>query len=88
MNNFEDRLSAIEQRNLRVEMDKGWETSWIRRGTIAGVTYVCAIILLNILGHDGAWKHAFVPVMGYLLSTLSLPAIKKLWIEQKVKQRV
>ena len=82
---FDERLEAVEQRNARVEFDKAWETSWIRRGLIAGITYICAIILLNILGHDGAWKHAFVPVMGYLLSTLTLPAAKKAWLERKRK---
>jgi hypothetical protein len=87
MSDLEARISAIELRNARVSFDKAWETSWIRRGMIAGITYVCGIILLNILGHEGAWKHASVPVMGYLLSTLSLPAVKKLWVERKEKER-
>lgn len=85
---MEDRLRAIEERNHRVEADKAWETSWVRRGMIAGVTYICGIILLNVLGHEGAWKHAFVPVMGYLISTFSLPPIKKMWIEKKMQQKV
>ncbi|MDR3423988.1 MAG: hypothetical protein P4M13_02770 [Alphaproteobacteria bacterium] len=80
-----ERLDAIEKRNARVEYDKAWETSWVRRGLIVGVTYVCADILLNILGSAGAWKDAFVPVMGYVLSTLTLPAAKKIWLERKTK---
>jgi hypothetical protein len=87
MTDIHARLGAIEERNLRVTYDKAWETSWVRRGLIAGITYACAFILLNILGHDEAWKHAFVPVMGYLLSTLSLPAVKKIWIAQQEKQK-
>jgi hypothetical protein len=83
----EERLQQVEERNARVEFDKGWEISWVRRGLISGITYVCAIILLNILGHDGAWKHALVPVMGYLLSTLSLPAVKKLWITRQIEKK-
>jgi len=83
MSNLEERLAAIEERNARVQTDKGWETSWTRRGLIAAITYICAIILLNILGHDGAWKHAFVPVMGYLLSTLTLPRVKKMWLKHR-----
>lgn len=79
----EERFKAIEERNARVESDKAWEISWTRRGLIAGITYICAFILLNILGHEGAWKHALVPVMGYLLSTLSLPMIKEIWLKQK-----
>jgi len=54
---------------------------------IMGITYACAFIMLNILGHDGAWKHACVPVMGYLLSTCTLPPIKKAWIGAKRKTK-
>jgi hypothetical protein len=87
MANLEDRVIVIEARNVRVTYDKAWELSWTRRGLIAGITYVFAFVLLNILGHDGAWKHALVPVMGYLLSTLSLPAAKKIWIERMERQK-
>ena len=87
MPSIEERLSVIEERNARVQLDKAWEISLLRRGLISGIIYICAVILLNILGHEGAWKHAFVPVMGYVLSTLSLPAIKKLWISHKTKEQ-
>lgn len=80
-----DRLAVIEARNRRVEDDKAWETSWLRRGIIAGVTYVCAIVLLTLLGHDAALLHALVPVMGYLLSTLSLPVVKSFWLQHHRK---
>jgi hypothetical protein len=87
MLDLEERLHIIEARNTRVEYDKAWETSFIRRSLIAGITYGCSVILLSVMGHDGVLKHALVPVMGYLLSTFSLPPIKKLWIEkQKAKQ--
>lgn len=85
MPSIENRLSAIEERNARVEADKGWETSWTRRCFVVAITYICAFILLNILGHDEAWQHAFVPVMGYVISTLSLPAVKAFWIHQLSK---
>ena len=87
MANLEDRVALIEARNAHVSYNKAWEISWTRRGLIAGITYVFAFILLNILGHDGAWKHALVPVMGYLVSTLSLPAVKKIWIEHQERKK-
>ena len=87
MPNLEERVWAIEERNASVSYDKAWETSWVRRGLIMGITYICAFILLNILGHDGAWKHALVPVMGYLLSTLSLPPIKTIWLKHWDEKR-
>jgi len=82
---LDERVAAIESRNARVEADKAWEVSWFRRGMIAVITYVFAFVLLNILGHDGAWKHALVPVAGYVLSTLSLPAVKEWWMVRRVK---
>ncbi|MBP7252085.1 MAG: hypothetical protein KBA75_01220 [Alphaproteobacteria bacterium] len=85
MSELAERLAAVEARNARVHADKAWETSWTRRGLIAGITYACAIILLTLLGHDAVFKHALVPVMGYLLSTLSLPFVKNLWLKQQQK---
>lgn len=85
MKDLEKRIKALEARNRKVEADKAWETSWTRRGLIAGITYACAIILLTLLGHDAVFKHALVPVMGYLLSTLSLPFVKNLWLKQQQK---
>jgi hypothetical protein len=87
MADLEARLRAVEERNARVTYDKAWETSWLRRGLIAGVTYACGFVLLNILGHEDAWKHALVPVMGYLLSTFSLPPIKKMWLKRETEKR-
>lgn len=82
MSDIESRLAAIETRNARVEGDKAWETSWVRRGAIALVTYICAIVLLTLLGHEGVWTQACVPVAGYILSTLSLPVLKSLWLQR------
>ena len=82
---FSTRLEAIEARNRRVADDKAWETSWLRRGSIAGITYVSAVVLLAFLGHDAAFLQALVPVLGYLLSTLSLPVIKSIWLKHHHK---
>lgn len=80
---LESELSAIKARNARVERDKAWETSWIRRGFIMAITYVIAASYMHISGLGNALMGAFVPVGGYLLSTLSLPVIKRLWLEKK-----
>ena len=40
MPDIEERHRGIEERNTRVEIDKAWETSWTRRGLIAG-NYLC-----------------------------------------------
>ena len=78
---FNESIKQLEARNRRVEANKAWEISWTRRGVISIVIYICAVVLLMFLGHDGAWKHACVPMMGYVVSTLSLPSIKEIWIK-------
>ena len=77
-------ITAIHARNARVEADKAWETSWTRRLCIAGLTYIFMNIWLPILGVEHAWMHASVPTIGYLLSTLSMAAVKKHWLQKRV----
>lgn len=76
---LEERVAAIEERNNRVEADKAWETSFARRAGIAVVTYIVISCTLMVIGHDGAWIHSVVPVLGYLLSTLALRFLRTAW---------
>jgi hypothetical protein len=82
----EDRLSAIESRNAKVEADKAWETSLARRGFLALITWLAAGFTLSLLGSENAWILALVPVMGYIISTLSLPYIRQFWLTKVHKQ--
>ncbi len=76
----EEALQALQERNRRVEADTAWECSLTRRGCIAGITYVVGCLLLWSLGSPLFWLQALVPATGYVLSTLSLPWIKRRWI--------
>ena len=80
-------LDGIVQRNARVEADKAWETSWARRFLIAALTYIFLLIYLPMLGHDKAYLHATVPVIGYLFSTLTVPFIKNWWLKNRYKKK-
>lgn len=82
MENPESQIAAIVERNKRVEADKAWEVSWIRRITIAVLTYAVAVLFLWLIGNEGFWLNAAVPALGYLLSTLSLPWVKRRWIRR------
>lgn len=72
-------LEQIKQRNQRVEADKAWETSWVRIGSVALITYVVALLVMRALGVEQFWLQAFIPTIGYILSTQSLPVIKRWW---------
>jgi len=78
---LEDKVSTIEQRNKRVELDKEWETSVVRRILLIIFTYLSIALYLNAIGVDNPWLNAIVPALGFLLSTLTLPYFKELWIK-------
>ncbi len=80
-------LDPILQRNARVEADKAWETSWARKLMICVLTYVFLLIYLPMLGHEKAYLHATVPVFGYLFSTVTIPFVKKWWLENRYKKK-
>ncbi len=81
---IEQELLAIKERNRKVEIDKAWEVSWVRRGFIATFTYAIALAWLLIIHESHAVLKALVPSLGYVLSTLSLPALKKRWVKNNV----
>lgn len=72
-------IIEIKQRNQKVEMDKAWEISWTRRILISLLTFIVAETWLVIIHEPNSWLKALVPVFGYILSTLTIPVIKKIW---------
>ncbi len=81
-----DDVTAIQERNARVEADKVWETSWTRRIIITLGTYVIIGSYLTYLKVEQAWLHAFVPAIAYLLSTLGLYYVKIIWLKNLYKR--
>lgn len=76
---FEKEIQDLKDRNKRVELDKAWERSWFRKISITLITYVVAIVWLSLIKESNVLLKAIVPVAGYILSTLSLPLLKKVW---------
>lgn len=74
------RIEKLEARNKRVEADKAWETSWMRRGAIMILTYVVVVAYLQFVVRINPWINALVPVLGFTLSTLTISALKNWWI--------
>lgn len=81
MTTTEERFSQIERRNRRVEAEKAWETSGTRRAWIFAFTYLVALAWLILINDTDPALKALVPAAGWLLSTLSLPWIKKRWMK-------
>ena len=81
--NIEKRIKNIEERNKRVELDKAWETSFTRRLLIIVLTYI-VISLFFLFAHiERPFINSIVPSLAFVLSTLSMPYFKRIWIRNK-----
>lgn len=80
---LESALQQIEERNQRVESEKAWETSLTRRVSILVITYLIASVVLLSIEAERPFLSALVPTAGFFLSTLSLPVVKKSWLESE-----
>lgn len=82
---LEKRIAKIEKRNSTVERDKKWETSFTRRICIIIFTYLSIALYLHFIVGIDPWINAIVPALGFLLSTLTLPSIKRFWTKHIYK---
>ncbi|MFA7243692.1 MAG: hypothetical protein WC080_00105 [Patescibacteria group bacterium] len=80
---LEDEIVKIKSRNLSVELDKAWETSWARRILIAVFTYLAISLYLLAIKIDQPFLNAIVPTVGFMLSTLTLPWFRSIWEKNK-----
>ncbi len=77
---IENEINKVKERNKRVELDKKWETSTIRRICICILTYIVVITYSYIIKkYDSIFLSSLVPVIGFTLSTLSLGLVRKMW---------
>jgi len=76
-------IEEIKERNRRVEKDKAWETSWERKILVAILTYVVVVLFFIFAKLPNPFINAIVPTLGFLLSTLSISFVKKLWLKNK-----
>lgn len=79
---LDKRVSAIEERNKRVEADKRWETSMFRRLFITSLTYLVITTFLLVTNNERPFLIALVPATGYFLSTLVVDPVKTWWLNK------
>lgn len=79
-------IKSIKERNARVEADKAWETSPVRRGILAIATYIVVVLFLLIINAENPFLAAIVPAGAYLLQQYSMPFIKKIWVKEVYKK--
>lgn len=85
LNEIENRIIKIEERNKRVELDKAWEISFQRKLLIFVLTYLTIGLFMSFINVDRPFLNAIVPSLGFLFSTLSIPLFKNIWIKSQKK---
>ena len=77
---LKEEIEKIKKRNKRVEKDKEWETSLTRKLTIAVSTYIVVVLYSYFISKfSNIFLTSLVPVIGFVLSTLSLNMVRKIW---------
>jgi len=79
LEDLERRVTDIEERNRRVELDKSWETSLTRKIIVSALTYIVIVIFFVFADLPNPLYNSIMPTAAFLLSTLTLPFIKKTW---------
>ena len=82
----DDVIKRLQERNERVEADKAWEISSTRHLLIAILTYFFVVLFLLLIAAPRPWLNALVPTAGFLLSTRTLPFVKKWWLNKIYKK--
>lgn len=76
---IEHELEQLRARNKRVEADKRWEVSTARTLCIVTLTYLVTAMVFVLIHASDPLLNAFVPTVGYLLSTRSLSLCRKVF---------
>ncbi|MFA5070298.1 MAG: hypothetical protein WC528_03370 [Patescibacteria group bacterium] len=80
---IEKEIRTIKERNRRVELDKAWETSWIRKIIIFILTYLIIVIFMYFSRLPNPFVNAIVPALAFVLSNLTLSFFKNFWLKNK-----
>jgi len=86
MEDLKKEIEKLKARNRQVEDSKGWETSLTRRAILMLLTYVAIGAYLRAIQITDPWLNAIVPAVAFMLSTLTLPFFKKIWLKINKKQ--
>lgn len=80
---LEAEIKRIKARNHKVEGDKAWETSWLRRVLIIIFTYIFAVLWLSLADTTNPFLGAIVPCAGFLLSTITVYSVKTIFLKKR-----
>lgn len=79
-------IENIKARNMRVEADKVWETSWAKKITIFILTYFVIVVFFCSANLPNPLINSIVPAVAFILSTLTISVLKKIWLRKFYKK--
>lgn len=82
---LEQQIKEIQERNKRVELDKAWETGWMRRIIIFILTYGVILSFFLISKLPNPFANALVPALAFAVSTLTVDIAKRIWLKEKIQ---
>ncbi|MEK6830554.1 MAG: hypothetical protein AABX77_00830 [Nanoarchaeota archaeon] len=85
IDSLEKEIQKIKERNFRVENDKKWELSLTRKIVISILTYFVIVIFFYFAGLPNPFVNSIAPFIAFILSTLSLNVLKKIWLKTHKK---
>ncbi len=85
MENLEQRVKNIEDRNSKVEAEKAWERSLTRRSLLMIFSYLAIAIFFIVIKIEHPWVNAIVPALAFMIQQLSMPFFKQIWFKFKKK---
>lgn len=83
---LENRIQQLENRNKKVEGTKSWEISFSRKVVLIVFTYLAIGIYMYAVNLPDPWLNAIVPAFAFMLSTLTLPFFRKIWMKYLYKK--
>tara|TARA_B100000315_G_C14383440_1_gene498538 strand:- start:374 stop:652 length:279 start_codon:yes stop_codon:yes gene_type:complete len=87
LKSLQKEIDQIKARNNKVEANKAWETSWSRKILVAVLTYIVIVVFFLAVDLSNPFVNAIVPTVGFVLSTMSVPIFKQLWVKYCHKKR-
>ncbi len=83
---LEQEINRIKERNRRVEGDKAWEVSTARKIVIAVITFILVYAFFLAAKLPDPFINSCIAVIGFILSTLTIPIFKNLWLKYLYKK--
>ena len=65
LSDLDKRISTIEHRNIKVEIDKAWEGSLTRKFLVIIFTYLSISLYLYFIVGIDSWITAVIPSLGF-----------------------